>query len=160
MRARAALTVVVAVAGAVTAINHHTFKPPAFPSAGLAEVVPLHSLPAKRHKSPGTHRTPNPRASRGTPRHLSLIGGEYLDITAYCETGSRTASGLWPHLGMAAGNRWPFGTVLHVAGYGDVTIQDRIGWGSDLDLYFGDYPDCQQRAATFGRRHLRVVVER
>jgi 3D (Asp-Asp-Asp) domain-containing protein len=58
---------------------------------------------------------------------------------------------------MAAGNAWPLGTHLHVEHVGDVTITDRIGHGSDLDIYLGR-DGCHNRAATFGRRHLHVQV--
>lgn len=89
------------------------------------------------------HQNPKPRA---VP----------LSVTAYCWTGSRAANGQ-SHMGTAAGNRWPLGTRLHVASVGDVTITDRIGWGSDLDLYFGR-SGCEQRAVQFGRRTLKVRV--
>lgn len=81
-----------------------------------------------------------------------------LDVTAYCATGNNTASGVPPEIGMAAGNRWPFGTVLDVPGYGRVTITDRIGHGSDLDLYMGDGQACLDKANGWGRRHLAVTI--
>jgi 3D (Asp-Asp-Asp) domain-containing protein len=58
---------------------------------------------------------------------------------------------------MAAGNRWPVGTVLHVEDVGTVVIRDHIGSGSDLDIYLGR-DGCEQRARQFGRRQLRVEV--
>jgi 3D (Asp-Asp-Asp) domain-containing protein len=82
-----------------------------------------------------------------------------LDTTAYCETGSRTASGVWPRPGMAASNLFAFGTVLHVPGVGRVVVTDRIGWGSELDIYMGG-PGCERRALLFGRRQLLVGVVR
>lgn len=81
-----------------------------------------------------------------------------LSVTAYCQDNHRTASGVWPRRGMAAGNRWPFGTRLRVPGWGVVTITDRIGWGSDLDLFAGTDAGCDRRAVTWGRRQLRVAV--
>lgn len=106
------------------------------------------------------------RASRSTPRHThkaqrrtGATSGQRLSVTAYCWTGNRTASGKWPALGMAAGNRWPFGTRLRVEGWGTVTVEDRIGHGSELDLYMGR-EGCYQRAMNFGRRSLRVEVVR
>jgi 3D (Asp-Asp-Asp) domain-containing protein len=57
---------------------------------------------------------------------------------------------------MAAGNRWPFGTRLRVEHVGVVTVTDRIGWGSDLDLYMTSCSEARQ----FGRRHLTVTVVR
>lgn len=97
------------------------------------------------------------RASRSDSRLDRLDWrGPRLDVTAYCPTGHRTASGAWPRPGMAAGNRWPFGTVLDVEGVGRVVVTDRIGHGSELDLYM---PSCAA-AIRFGRRHLRVVEVR
>jgi len=61
---------------------------------------------------------------------------------------------------MAAGNRWPFGTHLHVEHVGTVVITDRIGYGSDVDLYYGRGSDCERRALIFGRRQLVVEVAR
>jgi 3D (Asp-Asp-Asp) domain-containing protein len=108
--------------------------------------------PRAPHSSRLHRRTPRPAPTppQHGPRHL-------LSVTAYCATGNRTASGAWPQLGMAAGNRWPFGTRLHVEHVGDVVITDRIGWGSELDLYFGADAGCEQRAARFGRRQLTVT---
>jgi 3D (Asp-Asp-Asp) domain-containing protein len=57
---------------------------------------------------------------------------------------------------MAAGNAWPFGTRLHVEGVGVVVVQDRYGWGTQLDLFM----DSCAKARAFGRRHLRVEVAR
>jgi 3D (Asp-Asp-Asp) domain-containing protein len=57
---------------------------------------------------------------------------------------------------MAASNTHPFGTRLLVEGVGEVTVEDRIGWGSDLDLFGPSEAFCRQ----FGRRHLRVEVIR
>lgn len=53
---------------------------------------------------------------------------------------------------MAAGNRWPLGTRLLVEGIGVITVEDRIGWGSDLDIFRTSESECRQ----FGRRNLRV----
>lgn len=84
-----------------------------------------------------------------------------MDVTSYCATGNRTASGAWPHLGDAAtlDRSIPFGTVLHVAGYGDVTVTDRIGWGSQVDIFFGSDAGCEARALAWGRRHLLVTTQ-
>lgn len=79
-----------------------------------------------------------------------------LDATAYCYTGSRTASGVWPEPGMVATLQpIPFGTRLRLAGIGVYTVTDRIGWGSDVDVYF---PSCAD-ARAFGRHHVTVWRE-
>jgi len=95
------------------------------------------------------------RASRSRVTPVPVTGTR-LDVTAYCPTGHRTASGLWPLPGMAAGNRWPFGTRLRVEGIGVVTVQDRYGWGTQLDLFM----DSCAAARRFGRQHLSVQVLR
>lgn len=78
--------------------------------------------------------------------------GTPLDVTCYVATGHRTSSGAWPREGMAASNRYPFGTRLAVEGVGVVTVADRIGWGSDLDLFFNSLSACLH----FGRQRLLV----
>lgn len=55
---------------------------------------------------------------------------------------------------MAASNRYPFGTRLRVEHVGVVTVQDRIGYGSDLDLFM----DSRAACIMFGRRPLMVTV--
>lgn len=79
-----------------------------------------------------------------------------FDTTCYVASGNRTASGLWPRVGMAASNRWPFGTRLRVQRVGVVTVQDRIGSGSELDLFFASRAACIK----FGRQRLLVEVLR
>jgi len=92
------------------------------------------------------------------PDHSPAVGGTgtLTDTTCYVWSGHRTASGLWPKPGMAANNAYPFGTRLNVEGVGVVTVQDRIGHGSDLDLFFPSLPACLR----FGRQQLRVRVLR
>jgi 3D (Asp-Asp-Asp) domain-containing protein len=63
------------------------------------------------------------------------------------------ANGQAPYVGAAAGNRWHFGTVLLVPGRGEVVVKDRIGYGSDLDLYMSS---CAE-AEAWGRRSLLVT---
>lgn len=97
------------------------------------------------------------RSSSPSRNHPHPITTRLLDTTAYCATGNRTASGVWPQIGMAASNLFRFGQRLRVPGIGVVTVTDRVGFGSELDLYMGD-AGCEQRALTFGRRSLLVEV--
>lgn len=100
---------------------------------------------------------PHPRptaASRSRTAAGRSGTGRPLDVTCYVATGQRTASGLWPRPGMAASNRWPFGTRLRIEHVGAVVVQDRIGHGSDLDLFMTSRAACVR----FGRQQLHVEV--
>lgn len=125
-----------------------------------AEVLVLPSaagVVGEPSSSPLATRTRSPRLAHRPhhPRHLAAVTTRLLDVTSYCETGNRTASGVWPRYGMAASNLFPFGTRLRVPGWPVVvTITDRIGWGSQLDLFS---PSCRG-AVQWGRRSLLVEV--
>jgi resuscitation-promoting factor RpfB len=120
--------------------------------------------------SAGTQPPPAPVPAEPTPRwteahtpptvasrHRAVTVTETrLDVTCYVATGNRTASGAWPREGMAASNRHPFGTRLYVEGVGVVTVTDRIGHSSELDLFYGSLRACRE----FGRRSLVVAVVR
>jgi len=98
-------------------------------------------------------------ASRSEQRRPLHDDARLLTVTAYCYTGSRDAAGNWPTAGTAAANAYPLGTHLHVAGIGDVVVEDRSAPGAtDVDIYMGDRPDCSMVAADFGRRELLVKV--
>lgn len=125
-------------------------------SAGETEPGLWHSPVAPREAQTWAPSRGAPRVSRSRAPEPPHRHGRVLSVTAYCATGNRTASGLWPREGMAAGNAWPFGTRLHVEGVGVVTVQDRYGWGTELDLFM----DSCAAARRFGRQHLRVAVMR
>lgn len=97
-----------------------------------------------------THATR--RRAAGTPSVRRRV--VTLEVTAYTWTGNRTASGVWPAKGQAASNQFPFGTQLRVPGIGVVTVTDRIGAHSELDIYMTSEGACRR----FGRRTLRVEV--
>lgn len=99
-------------------------------------------------------------ASRRSPAHARRFGSRHLlTVTAYCYTGTRNAAGKWPAVGTAAANAFPLGTRLHVHGFGAVTVEDRSAPGAtDVDLYLGSDPGCEQRAVAWGRRRLHVDV--
>lgn len=100
-------------------------------------------------------RSSHERASRSDVRVLRK--GQRLDITAYCWTGSRNAAGDWPTVGTAAANGYPLGTHLLIGGIGEVVVADRSAPGAtDVDVYLGRGPACEQRARAFGRQ-LRTV---
>lgn len=119
--------------------EHGLEAPIALPALATPEPSALHPRAASRFRTP------------------SLVGtGRRTTTTCYTATGHRTASGLWPREGMAANNTYPFGTRLRVEDVGVVTVQDRIGWGSELDLFM----DSRAACIRFGRRQLRVMVLR
>ena len=77
--------------------------------------------------------------------------------TGYCQSGTM-ADGQETYWGAAAGNRWAFGTRLKLltgrfAGR-IVTVADRIGWGSQLDIFTWS---CNE-ALWYGREEVQVEV--
>jgi len=155
---RLALAVVVAAAGLTAAITHHPKRPVQVLSDGPAPEhdilrasrdYPRPPLPHKpRHRVPHRRRPVRP-----------MTADALSDVTMYCATGNRNAAGRWPRLGDVAvlDRSIPFGTHVLIAG--DVyTVEDWIGSGSQFDIYGG--AGCEQRALQFGRKRLRVAVER
>ena len=70
------------------------------------------------------------------------------------------ADGEQTYIGAAAGNLWRFGTRIKIlsgrlAGT-IVTISDRIGWGSQLDIF---NPSCAW-AIQYGRERIEVQIVR
>ena len=114
------------------------------------------SLPARASRSMSRRPLVGPSAA-ATPET-----SRRMSVTAYCATGNRTASGVWPSVGMAAtlDRNIKFGTKLKVPGFGVVTVTDRIGHGSQLDLFLGAGAACEREAREWGRRSLLVEVVR
>lgn len=77
--------------------------------------------------------------------------------TSYCLSGTMADGSPTRHWS-AASNSLPLGTRIwiepKVRGRHRWTVRDRIGWGTQLDLWA---PSCGQ-AVAFGRRVLRVRV--
>lgn len=71
----------------------------------------------------------------------------------YC-SGTTTASGKRVREGMVAtlDRSIPFGTVVQIEGMGSYVVEDRIGHGSEFDIYT---TSCG-KANEFGRHHLLV----
>jgi 3D (Asp-Asp-Asp) domain-containing protein len=80
-----------------------------------------------------------------------------LDATAY-DQGTITASGEHVYVGEVACNLYPLGTRLQVSppvfGLNRFRVEDRIGFGSQIDFYTQSY----DQAVEFGRRVERVRV--
>lgn len=86
--------------------------------------------------------------------------GRPMAVTAYCATGNPTASGAWPSEGRTVATldrTIPFGTVLEIEGLGTYVVEDRIGYGSDVDVYLGA-EGCEVDAAAFGRQTRTVTI--
>lgn len=85
-------------------------------------------------------------------------GVYWVSSTAYEETGNTMFNGEWPYYGAAACNFLPIGTrvlVLDGSKAGEVfVVKDRIGWGSDFDIYIGDVWSANQ----YGRQEIRIRV--
>jgi 3D (Asp-Asp-Asp) domain-containing protein len=83
-----------------------------------------------------------------------------VQATSYspCSSGTITASGLPVHFGVVAMNTLPFGTHIEITppafGRSTFTVEDRIGSGSQLDIF---QPNCIA-AIGYGRRSERVRV--
>ena len=134
--------------------------------AGCSTQAPVRMVVGEEAVRTGTVSAPSPvpRVSRMVPRAsrsrrtdpVATTGS--LNSTAYCETGLM-ANGHHTHRGAVAANRWPLGTVLRVSdspyGPGLFTVEDRYGWGTQLD--FSMPGDCAG-ARAWGRRIVRVVV--
>ena len=71
---------------------------------------------------------------------------------AYTHTGSRTASGAWPKVGLAASDHLPFGTQVELPDGAIVVIADRFGGGytDRLDIFMDTEEECWQ----FGRQWI------
>ena len=82
---------------------------------------------------------------------------QFLNVSAYCHTGNRTVSGVWPQVGMAAADHLPFGAKVTLPDGRILTITDRFGGGySDrLDIFMDSEAACWQ----FGRRWLTCKIE-
>ena len=87
-----------------------------------------------------------------------------LEITAYtpAEAPNRTASGVWPEMGVTCaadyinGMKVPFGTIIEVPDMGRYIVQDRFGAGHNnrLDLFMLSVSDALQ----WGRRTVECKV--
>ena len=88
---------------------------------------------------------------------LFAVFWQTLNVSAYCETGNRTASGVWPQVGHAAADHLPFGSRVTLPDGRILTITDRFGGGySDrLDVFMNSEDECWQ----FGRQWLKCKIE-
>ena len=88
---------------------------------------------------------------------LFAVFWQVLNCSAYCHSGNRTASGVWPAVGMAAADHLPFGSKVTLPDGRVLTITDRFGGGftDKLDIFLPTEAECWQ----FGRQWLKCKVE-
>lgn len=163
--ARFSLSLAVLAGGVTTVVLHHerpapTVSAPLQPrpaSLTVSRSLWRKLLPAVSPR-PLTHKARHHASTVVVPHDLNRWQ-RWLDVTGYCATGNPTASGVMPQLGMAAtlDRSIPFGTTLLLPGVGRLVVTDRIGWGSDVDIYMGAGASCERRASTWGRRRLLVT---
>lgn len=81
-----------------------------------------------------------------------------MTATAYTHTGNRTATGIWPSVGIVAVDPRviPLGTRLYVDGYGFATAMDVGGKikGKRIDVFM----ETKEEALQWGRRQVKVFV--
>lgn len=88
---------------------------------------------------------------------MMAVFWQVLNCSAYCHSGNRTASGVWPQVGHAAADHLPFGSKVTLPDGRVLTITDRFGGGYDnrLDIFMASEQECWQ----FGRRWLKCRIE-
>lgn len=88
---------------------------------------------------------------------LFTVFWQVLNCSAYCHTGSHTASGVMPAIGMAAADHLPFGTKVYLPDGTVVEIRDRMGgnYSDRLDLFKETEDECWK----FGRKWLKCRIE-
>ena len=88
---------------------------------------------------------------------LAIVFWQTLNVSAYTATGNKTASGVYPAVGMCAADHLPFGAKVHLPDGRVLTVTDRFGgnFTDRLDIYMNTEQECWQ----FGRRMLRCRIE-
>ena len=88
---------------------------------------------------------------------LFAVFWQVMNVSAYCHSGNRTASGVWPAVGMAAADHLPFGSKVTLPDGRVLTITDRFGDGrnNSLDIFLPSEQECWQ----FGRQWLKCRIE-
>lgn len=110
-------------------------------------------------------REPQKELIRYSPVVASRGYGDYrtkkqltMEVTAYTNTGRRTATGTWPVHGTAAVDPAviPLGTPLYIEGYGFAVARDTGGSikGNRLDIFF----DTKKNALKWGKRTVQVQI--
>jgi len=95
--------------------------------------------------------------SRGGQR-FDFREARYMESTAYTYTGNRTATGVYPAVGMVAVDPKviSLGTKMYIEGYGYATATDTGGAikGNKIDVFLETYSQCMD----WGRRSVKVYL--
>ena len=88
---------------------------------------------------------------------IAIIFWQTLNCSAYTWSGNKTASGVYPAVGMCAADHLPFGTRITLPDGTVLTVTDRFGgnFTDKLDIYMNTEKECWD----FGRRMLRCRIE-
>lgn len=110
-----------------------------------------------------TSTTSTTTTTTTTTSNQSYLKTLTMNATAYCETGSKTATGVWPTRdsnGVSTvavdPNVIPLGTKLYIEGYGYAIAADTGGAikGNKIDLYMNSNSEC----INFGRQNITVHI--
>lgn len=81
-----------------------------------------------------------------------------MEATAYTHTGNKTATGIYPYVGVIAVDPKviPLGTKVHVEGYGNAIAADTGGAikGNIIDVFFNSRGECMN----WGRKMVKVRI--
>ncbi len=82
---------------------------------------------------------------------------QVLNCSAYCHSGNRTASGVWPAVGMCAADHLPFGSRVTLPDGIQLVVADRFGAGhhNHLDIWMASEAACWN----FGRRGFKCRIQ-
>lgn len=97
-------------------------------------------------------QTPTTPTEATATESLEFLGA--LSSTAYTHDGSNMANGEAPYVGAVACNLVPIGTILYIEGLGKFVVKDRIGHGSQLDIFM----DAEDECNAYGRRTVNVYI--
>jgi len=88
---------------------------------------------------------------------LIAVFWQTLNCSAYTWSGNKTASGVYPQVGMCAADHLPFGAKVSLPDGRVLVITDRFGGGftDKLDIFMATEQECWQ----FGRQWLRCRIE-
>ena len=87
---------------------------------------------------------------------LFIVMWQTLNCSAYTYSGNKTASGVYPAVGMCAADHLPFGTRVTLPDGRVLTVTDRFGgnYTDRLDVFMENESECWD----FGRQWLRCKV--